>query len=85
MNPEGVFTTMTYDKGNRLATYLAPGSPVPYTYSGGMLKRPDSRRSVGARCPRLASARSPKLDCEWVSGTPTTLVWDAQNYLGGVS
>ncbi len=62
VNAAGVFTSMSYDNENRLATHLAPGSTVSYTYSGDMLKR-----------------------AEWVAGSPTTLVWDGQSYLGGVS
>jgi len=55
-------TTMTYEKENRLVTYLASGTSVSYTYSGDSLKR-----------------------SEWNAGTPTTLVWDGQDYLEGRS
>jgi len=54
--------TMIYDKENRLATHLASGVSVSYTYSGDGLKR-----------------------TEWNAGTPTTLVWDGQDYLQGRS
>ena len=60
MNAAGAPTTMSYDKENRLVTYLASGTSVSYTYSGDGLKRG-----------------------EWKSGTPTTLVWDGQDYLEG--
>ena len=50
--------TMNHDKENRMATYLASGSSVSYTYSGDGLKR-----------------------TEWNAGTPTTLVWDGQDYM----
>ncbi len=53
-----------------------------FFWEGDLLKRPDSLR---AHCPRFASAGSRKLDCEWVSASPSTLIWDRQSYLAGVS
>lgn len=64
VNAARVFTTMTYDKENLLATNLALGSSVSYTYSGDMLERLDPRRGAGTHCLRFASAGSRQLDCE---------------------